>query len=59
MPRQAWWCEDCGARGYVDHDEHAGVYEVLHAIGDDHREKREGKCDGMHIRVQNEAWVDA
>lgn len=55
--RQPWWCEDCGERGYVDHDEHAGVFEVYNAIRDDHDER--GECSSDRIRVQNEAWVDA
>lgn len=57
MTRQAWWCEDCAARGYVDHDQHAGVWQVFTAIKDDHSRLADSDCHGDRIRVQNEAWV--
>jgi hypothetical protein len=62
--RQHWFCEDCGARGYVDHDEHAGVFEVFNAIIESHLATRAEPCPSDYavrprIRVQNEAWVDA
>lgn len=55
--RQAYWCEACDVRGYVDLDPHAGVFEGIHAIEDDHR-SRSPECRRLDaIRVQNESWV--
>jgi hypothetical protein len=57
---QAWLCEVCGSRGCVEYEEHADVFTVLNAIGNDHGRYSEGcqKENGTGwIRVQNEAWV--
>jgi hypothetical protein len=60
VKRQAWWCPECGARGYVDYGEGAEVdsdaWAVYTAIHADHQQRSPG-CDS-DVRVQNDAWVE-
>ena len=57
---QAWWCEGCEVRGYVEYHKHSDVMSVYNDILTDHRQ-RSPECEsgGVLIRVQNEAWVTA
>lgn len=57
MKRQAWWCEGCGARGYVDYEPHADAWSVFTAILRDHHQRSPECNQADEIRVQNEAWV--
>lgn len=34
--KQPWHCETCGVTGEVEHDPHAGVYEVIYLLNDGH-----------------------
>lgn len=36
--RTFWMCEECRQAGTVEHDEQAGIFQVLHLIEDRHHE---------------------
>ena len=48
--KQKWICFDCKKDGEVDFDEHAGAYEVIELVRDNHK-KNSPKCNGFSLRI--------
>lgn len=58
METQTYWgCERCRRHGAVEHEEHAGVWEVYIKVVDAHHAASEGRCiDPDYIRVSKEPF---
>lgn len=53
ISKTAWACEACGGSGVVEHDENAGVYEVVNKLRDAHQASYPNCNNGVaKMRVQ-------
>lgn len=55
-----WSCEACGGSGTVEHDEHAGVMEVVSQLRDSHQEAYPNCNEGLaKVRVETHQGTEA
>lgn len=59
MSATKWQCETCSSEGVLLYDDRAGVYEVINALEDAHREVKPGCLNSrLNFRVTEIAVKD-
>ncbi len=60
MTKTKWLCEECKQVGSVEHDNHAGVFEVVNLIQRDHAVKDHSCDQGLNqVRITSVEESDA